>query len=234
MSGPGESSGFEIMIEKPTPGLIRRFFTTQRHLVGLFLGALVAYVQGAKSKPGQRPPGYFMLRILAFFGKPLVKKELRDQAFPVQFRRRLEILGPTYIKLGQVLSLREDILPKSITEELKNLLDRLPIVRFPRYKQLLEEGLGRPARDMFLTIAETPVGSASIAQTHRATTIEGEKVIIKLVKPGIKKTLQRDAKLIALLGSVLQKIIPQYQPRKVLSEFTEYTPARGRSPARGR
>ena len=86
-------------------------------------------------------------------------------------------LGPTYIKLGQVLSLREDILPASITEELKNLLDRLPIVPFPRYLELLEEGLGRPVFSMFAWVDRRPVGSASIAQTHKATTVEGEPVI---------------------------------------------------------
>jgi ubiquinone biosynthesis protein len=132
-------------------------------------------------------------------------------------------LGPTYIQLGQVLSLREDILPRSVTEELKNLLDRLPIVTFDRYRELIEEALGRPVSAMFAEIGPVPIGSASIAQTHLATTIEGERVIIKLVKPGIKKTLQRDARLIVWLGTVVDIFLPHYQPRKVLSEFTEYT-----------
>ncbi len=122
-----------------------------------------------------------------------------------------------------MLSLREDILPRAITSELKNLLSDLPAVPFPRFKELLSEGLGKPADSVFSWISETPVGSASIAQTHRATTIEGDRVILKLVKPGIKKTLQRDSRLIGYLGFWLNIFIPQYQPKKVMAEFTDYT-----------
>ena len=65
--------------------------------------------------------------------RPFLRRDLAREPFPVQFRRRLELLGPTYIKLGQILSLREDLLPRPITDELKNLLDRLPVVPFERF-----------------------------------------------------------------------------------------------------
>ena len=68
------------------------------------------------------------LRLPLFFVRPFLDKDIIGKPFPVQFRLRLQLLGPTYIKLGQILSLREDLLPKSITDELKNLLDRLPAV----------------------------------------------------------------------------------------------------------
>ena len=71
-----------------------------------------------------------------------VNRELKRQPVEVQLRRRLERLGPTYIKLGQILSLREDLLPKSITDELQNLLDRLPVVTFERFQELIENDLG--------------------------------------------------------------------------------------------
>ena len=222
MSAPVERPQFEIYVEKPIPGLVRRYFTTTRHIFGLILGGLAAYVAGTKGKP--KPfTGFILVRVLVFFTGPLLKKELRSKPFPVQLRRRLEILGPTYIKLGQVLSLREDILPRTITHELKNLLSQLPAVSYIRYRELLEEGLGKPVDSVFSWISETPVGSASIAQTHRATTVEGDKVILKVVKPGIKQTLQKDSKLIGHLGFFLDFFIPQYQPRKVMAEFTEYT-----------
>ncbi len=214
---------FEILVEKPPAGLIRRYFTTQRHMIGLALGGLVSHVRNRRQMPGKKRQRLLFLRFLAFFARLFLDRSMANQSFPVQLRRRLEILGPTYIKLGQVLSLREDILPEPITNELKNLLDRLPIVRFERYKELLEEGLGRPVSAMFSWIEETPVGSASIAQTHKATTIEGDPVILKLVKPGIKKTLQRDSVLISMFGSLLQFVIPQYQPKRVLLEFADYT-----------
>lgn len=214
---------FEILVEKPPAGLIRRYFTTQRHMIGLALGGLVAHVRSRRRKTGKKKRRLLFLRFLAFFARLFLNRALADKPFPVQLRRRLEILGPTYIKLGQVLSLREDILPVSITQELKNLLDRLPIVPFQRYQELLEEGLERPVGAMFAWISEVPVGSASIAQTHKATTIEGDRVILKLVKPGIKKTLQRDSVLISMFGSLLQLLIPQYQPKRVLQEFADYT-----------
>jgi ubiquinone biosynthesis protein len=143
--------------------------------------------------------------------------------FPVQIRIRFEMLGPTYIKLGQVMSLREDLLPRSITSELQNLLHRLPEVPYKRFCELIEEGIGRPVSEMYRWISPCALGSASIAQTHRATTLEGNQVIIKLVKPGIKTTLERDAILINWLGWILNQIVPQYQPRRALREFTDYT-----------
>jgi len=223
MSTPlSKEAPFELLIEKPVPGLLRRYLTTQRHMVGLFMGGLGTWVRHHRKQP-KRVPFFWLIRLTSWCLRPLQMRQLRDRPFPVQLRRRLEILGPTYIKLGQVLSLREDILPAAITGELKNLLDRLPAVSHARYLELLAEGLGRPVSSMFLTVEERPIGSASIAQTHRATTVEGERVIIKLVKPGIKKTLQRDAKLIALFGTLLDVLSPQYQPKKVLNEFTEYT-----------
>ena len=85
------------------------------------------------------------LRLFLFFPWLFLDKEIVNQPFPVQFRVRLEGLGPTYIKLGQILSLREDLLPRSITEELSaHLLDRLPAMPTERYLQLVEEQLGRP------------------------------------------------------------------------------------------
>jgi len=214
------ADGFEILEERPPAGLAVRLFVTLYHLAGLSMGGIRAYVRNNAAK---RTSLSQILRAIARITGPFLRRDLRDLPFPVQLRRRLEILGPTYIKLGQVLSLREDILPRSVTEELKNLLDRLPIVTFDRYRELIEEALDRPVSAMFSEIEPVPIGSASIAQTHRATTVEGDKVIIKLVKPGIKKTLQRDARLIVWLGAVVDLVLPHYQPKKVLSEFTEYT-----------
>lgn len=218
-----EEPPFEILVEKPPPSLIRRFMTTHRHFAGLIFGGMHSWVQQKKTQSGKKGFSYAFVRFITFFTSVFLDKELKNQPFPVQLRRRLEILGPTYIKLGQVLSLREDILPRNITEELKNLLDRLPIVPYSRYQELIEESLGQPVSELFAWISEKTLGSASIAQTHKATTLHGDHVIIKVVKPGIKTLLQRDAILIGILGRMLEWIIPQFQPQRVLSEFTEYT-----------
>ncbi|HEY7216618.1 MAG TPA: AarF/UbiB family protein [Thermoanaerobaculia bacterium] len=217
--------GFEMLPDRPPHRLVRRFFTTQRHLIALFFGALVWHVrEGAALGKGRGFRLLFWLeRLIAALARPFLDKSIADRPFPVQLRRRLEILGPTYIKLGQVLALRQDILPASITDELKNLLDRLPVVPFDRYLRLIEEDLRRPIGEMYSWVDPIPTGSASIAQIHRATTREGDSVIIKVVKPGIRETLNRDAILLRILGRILQTFIPRYRPRQLIKEFVEYT-----------
>jgi ubiquinone biosynthesis protein len=221
----GAIPGFEMLPDKPPHGLVRRFVTTQRHLIALFFGGLVAHVrEGVALGKGRGLRLLFWLeRVIAAVARLFLDKSIVDRPFPVQLRRRLEILGPTYIKLGQVLALRQDILPASITDELKNLLDRLPVVPFDRYVGLIEDDLQRPVAEMYSWIDPIPTGSASIAQIHRATTREGDSVIIKVVKPGIRETLTRDAILLRILGRILQTFIPRYRPRQLIREFVEYT-----------
>ncbi|HEY7192840.1 MAG TPA: AarF/UbiB family protein, partial [Gemmatimonadales bacterium] len=188
-------------VETPRPGLLRRAMSANRHLIGLLCGALVARVEDRRQNGTAKGLGYQLERALATLVRPLLRRDLADQPFPVQLRRRLELLGPTYIKLGQVLSLREDLLPKSVTDELKNLLGQLPAVPFARVVELVEQDLGRPQERLFAWIDPEPLGSASIAQIHRATTREGDPVVLKVVKPGIRETLKRDATLLGMLGS---------------------------------
>ncbi len=148
----------------------------------------------------------------------------RGRPFPEQLRRRLEALGPTYIKLGQILSLRADLLPPAITEELKNhLLDRLPVVPFPRFMEIVAANLERPVEEVFAWIDPHPLGSASIAQTHRGTLVGGETVILKAVKPGIRETLKHDARLLWLIGHLLQILVPRLRPKRLIDEFVHYT-----------
>ncbi len=215
--------GFEIMRVTSPPGLLTRFAATYRHFVGLLFGGLAAYVRHERAEGTGRGMKFLLVRLLAMLSAPFVDRELRAQPFAVQFRRRLERLGPTYIKLGQILSLREDLLPKNITNELKSLLNQLPVVPLPVLVSIIEKDLHRPVSELFLQIDEVPIGSASIGQTHRATTHEGDPVIIKVVKPGIRETLQRDAKLLGLLGSLAELIIPRFQPKQLVTEFCEYT-----------
>lgn len=211
---------FPRLVETPPPGLVGRYFVTQKHTLGLIFGGLHAWV---RSRHAPYPRGYRLAKIASFFTRPFVDRELLALPFPVQLRRRLEILGPTYIKLGQVLSLREDILPTEITDELKNLLDRLPAVPLERLKEIIEKDLKRPVIAMFSWIDPDPLGSASIGQVHRARLLDGREVILKVVKPGNRETLKRDTILLNLLGRFLQTFLERFQPRKVLKEFTVYT-----------
>ncbi len=215
--------GFEIMRVTRPPGLLTRFAATYRHFLGLLFGGLAAYVRHEREEGTGRGFKFLLIRLVAAVSAPFVDRELRAQPFAVQFRRRLERLGPTYIKLGQILSLREDLLPKSITTELRSLLNQLPVVPLPVLTSIIERDLHRPVAELFLQIDPIPLGSASIGQTHRATTNDGDPVVIKVVKPGIRETLQRDAKLLGLLGSLAELIIPRYQPKQLVTEFSDYT-----------
>lgn len=186
-------------------------------------GGLVAHVRARRAAGEGRGLRFAVQALVAAVVRPFLRRDLARAPFPVQFRRRLELLGPTYIKLGQILSLREDLLPRPITDELKKLLNDLPAVPFDTFQQLVESDLHRPLAELFLAVDPTPIGSASIAQIHRATTLAGDPVVIKAVKPGIPELLRRDARLLRILGAALQWVFPRYQPRRIIDEFVEYT-----------
>lgn len=206
----------------PYRGAFRRFFTVYRHVAGLLMGGHIAYVRSlpAVKKTGLRSPGK---RLLAWILRPLVRSDLRDRPFPVQLRRRLEILGPTFTKLGQIMAIREDLLPEPITKELDSLMDHLPPIPFEQVVQTLERDLNAPPDQLFDNIEAEPLGSASIAQVHRATTREGDEVVLKVMKPGIRDVITSDLKLLEIFGVFLQWILPRYQPKQIINEFSAYT-----------
>lgn len=213
---------FELLPDGPPPGLVRRFVTTQRHFLGLLCGALVDWVRTRHGRQ-RRGLAFRIAQLLSFFLRPFLDRAIRSKPFPIQLRRRLEILGATYIKLGQVLSLRQDLLPDEITRELSNLQDHLPVMPFPRFRDRVEAELDRPVEQVYSWIDPRPLGSASIAQVHRGRLRSGEQVILKVVKTGLRETLERDARLLWLLGLMLQAVFPRLQPKRVLDEFVEYT-----------
>jgi len=213
---------FELYVEVRHKSLLLRLFTIYRHVLGLTFGGLPAYL---RSRPrGQRHGLKFWgLRLTSFLTYPFINRKLARQPFPVQLRKRLEALGPTYVKLGQILALRRDVLPLELTDELKNLLERLPALPFQRYVELVSLELDRPVDEMFSWIEPVPMGSASIGQTHRATILNGDSVVIKLVKPGIREIVRQDVMLLRILGSFLQVFLSQYQPKRMIGEFCAYT-----------
>jgi ubiquinone biosynthesis protein len=209
--------------EQKRIGLVSRFFITLQHLIGLGLGGGYAYIREKKQLGEGGSLLVLTLRFILLFTWLFVDRELVKQPFPVQFRIRLERLGPTYMKLGQILSLREDILPKSITSELTNLLERSPAVSFNRFKELLEADLHRPLGEVFRWIDPIPLGSASLAQTHRARLMTHEKVVIKMLKPGVRRMIQMDTRLLRNFSLLLQFLVGRYQPKRLINEFCTYT-----------
>ena len=206
----------------PYRGAVRRFFVVYRHVAGLLMGGHIAYVRSLPDvqKQGLRSPGK---RLLAWLLTPLVRSDLRDLPFPKQLRRRLEILGPTFTKLGQILAIREDLLPKVITQELESLMDHLPPIPFEQVQATIERDLEAPVDELFRSIDPEPLGSASIAQAHRATTQDGDEVVLKVIKPGIRDVITSDLKLLEFFGIFLQWILPRYQPKQIIEEFSAYT-----------
>ncbi len=219
-----ENRVFEKYIEHKPSSLFVRFLITNRHLTGLLLGGGYAYLrQRSETKAKFSILIDVFLRIFLWLHWPLLKKNLIKQSFAVQLRRRLEMLGATYIKLGQIMSLREDMLPKEITDELKKLLDTLPAVDYDRFAELVEVQIKQPLHRVFSEVKQNPLGSASIAQTHRATLRTGEEVVLKLIKPGTRELIQTDSRIIKRMGGFLQLFIPHLQPKNMFTEFCDYT-----------
>jgi len=204
------------------PSVARRGRTTVRHFVQLLLGGYVSTVE-ARRRRGDRGLLFRLRAGVARACRLFVDDEIARQPFPVQLRRRMEMLGPTYVKLGQILSLRLDVLPESVTRELRTLLSHLPPVPYDTIREIVEDDLGMPVERLFAEVDPEPLGSASIAQSHVARTHSGDRVLLKVVKPGIRELLYRDATLLRTLGRVLQMILPRYQPRRIIEEFCDYT-----------
>ncbi|HET7462608.1 MAG TPA: AarF/UbiB family protein, partial [Longimicrobium sp.] len=200
----------------------RRFFVVYRHVLGLLAGGAAAYVRGL---PRERRHGLhsWFPRLTASIVWPFLDRDIRKLPFAQQLRRRLEILGPTYIKLGQIMAIREDLLPRSITRELQNLFDRLPAIPATQVREIIERSLDRPLEASFRALDEKPLGSASIAQAHLAETLEGERVVVKVIKPGVAEMIESDLTLLGIVGVFLQWLIPRYQPRQIVQEFSSYT-----------
>lgn len=211
------------MVERSSEGFIRRFFAIFKNGTGLLVGAAYTLIQRERAIGHNWTLRVILMKIIVAICWPFVDRSLIRQPFPVQFRRRLEMLGPTYIKLGQILSLREDLLPKAITDELKNLLDRLPALPFDRYVERLEEKLLLPIDSFLLELDTVPLGSASLGQTHRAVLITGEEVVLKLLKPNVRQMITNDLRLMRIAGNVAQIFVARFQPKRLVDEFSRYT-----------
>jgi len=115
---------------------------------------------------------------------------------PQRVRRTLEELGATYIKLGQLLSGRADLLPPEYIEEFSKLLDSAPPVASAEIRSMIESELGAPVESLFASFDDTPIASASIGQVHRATLFDGQEVVVKVQRPGIEAVVEADLDLL--------------------------------------
>jgi ubiquinone biosynthesis protein len=122
-------------------------------------------------------------------------------------RRSMTLLGATFIKMGQVMSSRPDLFHPETIDELKVLQDRLPAFRFWRVRRIVEPELGRPVDELFTEFERKPVAAASVAQVHRARLADGTEVAVKVLRPSIRRQVERDAAIL-LFGARVVAISP--------------------------
>jgi ubiquinone biosynthesis protein len=126
-------------------------------------------------------------------------------------RRAMETLGPFYVKVGQMLSTRPDMIPPVMIEELENLHDKVAITPFSDFEPVLEEDLGANWRSMFKEIeTEKPLGAASLAQVYRVKLRNGRDAVVKIQRPGIKPVMLSDMKLLKRVGRRIGKMAPDF------------------------
>jgi ubiquinone biosynthesis protein len=125
-----------------------------------------------------------------------------------RLRRAFERLGPTYIKLGQIISSGEGIFPDELVSEFRHLRDRVPAEPFATVRAIIEDDLGRPLDAVFSHIEETPRAAASIAQVHDATLVTGEQVVVKVQRPTVAQLVRKDLAAMSWIAPALIGRIP--------------------------
>jgi len=126
-------------------------------------------------------------------------------AYPVRMRRALEDLGPIFVKFGQILSTRRDLIPKEIADELAKLQDAVPPFSGSEARKIIEKAFGHPIDEVLDEFDETPLASASIAQVHTARLKDGRKVVVKVLRPDIEKVIKRDLGLLYLIAGLASR-----------------------------
>ncbi len=159
-------------------------------------------------------------------GLQLISKNRRSRLEKLSRAERVrmacEELGPTYIKFGQILSTRPDLVPVDFIKELSKLQDNVPSSPFSEVSKIIESELGAPPEDVFEFFEKAPLASASIGQVYRAILKDGEEVAVKVQRPGIKKIIEVDLEIMLHLATLMERHIEEmslHQPVKIVEEF---------------
>ena len=149
-------------------------------------------------------------------------RELERLTQAARFRLVLEELGPTFIKLGQLLSTRSDIVSADILQELQKLQDNIPAVPTDQIMAQIHRELGYPVEELFATFEEIPLATASIAQVHRGTLKSGEQIVCKVRRPNIEAIIETDTDIMMGMAYLIEKHLPSgemYNPVGLVKEF---------------
>ncbi|WP_031274791.1 ubiquinone biosynthesis regulatory protein kinase UbiB [Pelistega indica] len=142
-----------------------------------------------------------------------------------RLREALEELGPIFVKFGQVLSTRRDVVPHDIADELALLQDKVPPFSPEQAVAMIEKSLGKPINEIFAQFTLEPHASASVAQVHVAYLFNGQKVAVKVLRPGMLKVIEKDLALMRAFAAIVQRYIPdgkRLKPKEVVAEFDQY------------
>ena len=139
-----------------------------------------------------------------------------------RLRMALEELGPIFVKIGQVLSTRPDLIPIELVRELTKLQDNVPSFPFSQVKEIVEQELKAPIDEIFLQFQESPIAAASIGQVHRAQLRTGEEVIVKVQRPGIRRIIESDLEILFQLATLIEKYVEEWEihhPTRIVDEI---------------
>ncbi|AXQ78763.1 AarF/ABC1/UbiB kinase family protein [Streptococcus chenjunshii] len=150
------------------------------------------------------------------------RKGLDEQTVPQKLRAAFEELGPSFVKIGQILSTRSDLLPEPYIKELSKLQDSVLPLPAGQALQAIEAELGQPVGRVFRTVSEEPLASASVAQTHRAVFLSGQEVVIKIQRPHLTEIISEDIAILLRLSKKMPKrFLPSVDLREVLLQLKE-------------
>ncbi|GAA5234057.1 AarF/ABC1/UbiB kinase family protein [Verticiella sediminum] len=179
------------------------------------VAVLVRYgVQDVAVRLGLKP----LLREPAGGGQTEAEAGVASLSVPHRLRLAIEELGPTFIKLGQILATRSDLLPPHWTEELGKLHSHASVLPWPVLSEAFEHDLGVPVASAFAQFDATPLAAASIAQVYRARLHSGEDVVVKIQRPGLRPTMQADLRLLGHLAALIenQESLRTYRPQDIV------------------
>jgi ubiquinone biosynthesis protein len=167
---------------------------------------------------------YCLFSVLSFISFGLVKKP-PGYNLPVMLRKILEELGGTLIKFGQILAMRPDVIPKEYVIEFSALLDAVPPFPGEDAMAIVEQELGVPLKDIVQSFDKDPIAAASFAQVHTATLINGERVVVKVQRPGLRKVVDADTRIVVGLATVLDflGVFEHTELRLFSEEFRDWT-----------
>ncbi|MBI5418014.1 hypothetical protein HZA55_08745 [Candidatus Poribacteria bacterium] len=161
----------------------------------------------------------YSLKRLTWLFQP---EKSKSHTTPERLRMAFEELGPTFIKLGQSLATRDDILPEEYTIEFKKLRDQVPSFPLAEVKRIFSDELNLSVENAYKFFNPEPFAAASIAQVHEAQLFSGEKIVVKIKRPDIKSKIEADLKILYKLAKLLEKYIPEtklFDPSGIIDEF---------------